>query len=114
MVSLKKEPQMREITPVHLMDEEATVRTYRPKKTEATSTVDILVKQPDRKDLPTVKDICENKPEKKRTYSGFEAWEWIEAIMEVIVIVGIIAAILFFCLFFWGDTLQLAHDLYVG
>ena len=30
MVSLKKEPQIREFTPVHLMDEDEAIRTYCP------------------------------------------------------------------------------------
>lgn len=36
MVSLKKETKIREVTPVHLMDEEETVRTNCPPKAERT------------------------------------------------------------------------------
>lgn len=54
MVSLKK-TQIREVTPVHLMDEEEAVRTYCPPKTETTSTVEILINKPDKKELPAVK-----------------------------------------------------------
>ena len=85
---------MREITPVHLMDEEEAVRTYCPQKTETTNTVDILVKQPDKKELPAVKDDRDNGTEKRRTYGGFEKLDWFE-IAELFFIVAVLATFIF-------------------
>lgn len=114
MVSLKKVSKDQEVTPVHLMDEEEAVRTYCPQKTETTNTVDILVKQPDKKELPAVKDDCENKTKKRRTYGGFELCEWFDMIIELLFIVAILAAFIFLCANFLGEGLQLIKDLSFG
>ncbi|MBD5128339.1 MAG: hypothetical protein HDT43_00200 [Ruminococcaceae bacterium] len=107
MVSLKKPSQTREITPVHLMNEEEAVRIYCPQKAENTNTVDILVKQPDKKELPAIKDNHENKTPKKRTYGGFEKWEWFEMIPELLFIVAVLATLIFMSVSFFGELFSL-------
>ena len=114
MVSLKKEPQIIEVTPVHLMDEEEAVRTYCPPKTEATSSVEILVKQSDEKELPAVKEDCDSKTEKNRSYYDFAVVDLVEKILMCLVIIGVCGVALLMCSMLFGDTLQLAHDLYAG
>lgn len=94
MVSLKKEPRIREVTPVHLKDEEETVRTNCPPKAETTSTVD--------------KEDCKNKT------NGLDKWDLIEA---VIIAVALIAFLLFIGLFggkFLSEGFQLAKDIAFG
>ena len=114
MVSLKKEPKLREITPVHLMDEEEAVRTFCPQKAETTSTVDILVKQQDKKELPAEIENCENKPAKKRTYGGFEKWEWVEMIVTSLFIIAVVATFILLGANFLAEWLQLIKDLEFG
>lgn len=83
MVSLRKAPQaqtMREITPVHLIDEEEAVRTYCPPKGKEASANDIekVVKQADKALLPA-----------KSADKGKKG-EWIEILIKTIFVSGLV------------------------
>ncbi len=113
MVSLKKEPQIREVTPVHLMDEEEAVRIYCPPRDE----IKISVKQADIDLLPAIKDnakpqeINNNDTPQEHTFGGLNKWEGAEIIIKSIAIMGGLAFVVFFLSSFLGEGLTLAKYL---
>lgn len=111
MVSLKKEPQIREVTPVHLMDEEEAIRTYCPPRAEAANNIEIVVKQADEKLLPAVKTNRENKVELEHTTDKLDKWELFEMIFEAILMLGIVTALILGVGGFIGEGLQLVKKL---
>jgi len=85
MVSLKKEPQIREVTPVHLMDEDEAVRIYCPPRENVENDIKISVKQEDNDLLPAVKDKDELQG---HIYGDLSIWEWMEIIIRSLLIMG--------------------------
>ena len=111
MVSLEKVSQVREVIPVHLMDEAESVRTYCPPKTDTTSTVDILVKQPDKKELPAVIKRDRGKEENTTKKSKLSALkDWLDDILPVfgaVFVAAVVICMLTFPLLFGPtDTTQ--------
>ena len=96
MVSLKKEPRIREVTPVHLIDEEETVCTNHQSTTE---------------DL--TKDAVNSKDDRKEKTSGLGLNK--QDIIEAIIIAVLLTAFLLFISLFYGKFLsegfQLARDI---
>lgn len=107
MVSLKKSPlkkeqQVREYTPVHLMDEEEAVRTYcPPKETPIAEDVKKTIKQNDEDLLSAVNEKHNDKPVKKvaKTFCGLDVWEWVENIVQCAGFVGVIITLIFMVVF---------------
>ncbi len=108
MVSLKKEPQIREITPIHLIDEDEAIQIYCPPRESTENDIKISVKQADNDLLPAVKD--KDEPQ-ERTFGGLNKWEWAEIIIKSLLIMGGIAVIVFLIAGFLGEGLTLAKDI---
>ncbi len=96
MVSLKKEPKIREVTTVHLIDENKAARTYCPLKEKAENSTKKLIKHAD------IKEHTEH------TFCGLDAWEWVEIIIKSILLIGALAFVVFFLAAFLGEGLTFA------
>lgn len=107
MVSLKKEPKeppIREVTPVHLMDEDEAVRIYCPPRENTENDIKISVKQADNDLLPAVKD--KDKPQ-ERTFGSLSIREWAEIIIKSLLVMGGVALIAFLTVGFLSEVLVL-------
>lgn len=60
------------------------------------------------------KIIAKTRSKKRRTYGGFEKWEWFEMIIEILFIVAVLAICIFLCANFLGEGLQLIKYLNFG
>lgn len=96
MVSLKKEPRIRKVTPVHLIDEEETVCTNHQSTTE---------------DL--TKDAVNTKDDRKEKTSGLglDKQDIIEAIIIAVLLTAFLLFISLFCGKFLGEGFQLVRDI---
>lgn len=114
MVSLKKNPlkkeqQVREYTPVHLMDEEEAVRTYcPPKESPVTEDVKIIVKQNDGDLLLTINEDCDNKPVKY--VDPGRILSLIFDCLMIFICIGVIGLFIWICCGLLGEGLQLAQQ----
>lgn len=108
MVSLKKES--REVTPLHLMDEEDAVRLYCPSKDSVDNGIKISLKQADNVQLPAIRDNDNDKPQ-ERTFGGLNKREWAEIIIKSVLIMGVLAIFIFILSGFLGEGLMLVEKI---
>lgn len=108
MVSLKKElqnPQVREYTPVHLIDEEEAVRKYCPQQSDISNSIEISVNRVG-ENLPTVVNNQDNSS-KNRLFLGLDKQDWLELIFKALVVAIILALTVFLFAGLFGDSIQL-------
>lgn len=103
-ISLKKETQIREISPVHLLDEEEAVRQFCPPRS---SMIEIEVKQADKDLLPAIKEAPTNTPNVEKGKTSMSKSDWFEIIIKTIFSSAAIGGLIAFVYFFFRDYFSL-------